>query len=77
MREMMMTAMGEVRRRSRTTSTMSATASPRRRATSTTASPRNAASTARPHPKEVKALVEDGVRVAPLPPAAPKKSEVN
>jgi len=28
-------------------------------------------------PTEVKALVEDGVRVAPLPPAAPKKSEVN
>jgi hypothetical protein len=26
---------------------------------------------------EVKALVEDGVPVAPLPPAAPKKSEVN
>jgi hypothetical protein len=28
-------------------------------------------------PKEVKALVEDGVPVAPLPPAAPKKTEVN
>ena len=28
-------------------------------------------------PTEVKALIEDGVRVAPLPPAAPKKSEVN
>jgi hypothetical protein len=28
-------------------------------------------------PTEVKALVEDGVRVAPLPPAALKKSEVN
>ena len=28
-------------------------------------------------PSEVKALVEDGVSVAPLPPAAPKKSEVN
>ena len=27
--------------------------------------------------KEVKALVEDGVRIAPLPPAAPKKTEVN
>jgi len=27
--------------------------------------------------KEVKALVEDGVPVAPLPPALPKKSEVN
>ena len=26
---------------------------------------------------EVKALVDDGVPVAPLPPAAPKKSEVN
>jgi len=28
-------------------------------------------------PAEVKALVEDGIRVAPLPPAPPKKSEVN
>ena len=28
-------------------------------------------------PTEVKALVEDGVRVAPLPPAPPKKEELN
>jgi hypothetical protein len=28
-------------------------------------------------PKEVRALVEDGVPVAPLPPAAKKKAEVN
>ena len=28
-------------------------------------------------PAEVKGLVEDGVPVAPLPPAAPKKGEVN
>ena len=28
-------------------------------------------------PKEIKSLVEDGVNIAPLPPAAPKKSEVN
>jgi len=28
-------------------------------------------------PAEVKGLVEDGVKVAPLPPAAPKKNEVN
>ena len=28
-------------------------------------------------PTEVKALVDDGVPVAPLPPAAPKKREVN
>jgi hypothetical protein len=28
-------------------------------------------------PKEVKALVEDGVPVAPLPPEPPKKTEVN
>ncbi|MDR6626367.1 DUF1178 family protein [Caulobacter segnis] len=28
-------------------------------------------------PTEVKALVEDGVRVAPLPPGPPKKTEVN
>jgi hypothetical protein len=28
-------------------------------------------------PKEIKGLVEDGVNVAPLPPAPPKKSEVN
>jgi hypothetical protein len=28
-------------------------------------------------PAEVKALVEDGVPVAPLPPAAPKKTDLN
>ena len=28
-------------------------------------------------PAEVKALVEDGVRVAPLPPPAPKKTDLN
>ena len=28
-------------------------------------------------PAEVKALVEDGVPVAPLPPEPPKKTEVN
>jgi hypothetical protein len=28
-------------------------------------------------PKEVTALIEDGVRVAPLPPAPPKKEELN
>jgi hypothetical protein len=28
-------------------------------------------------PKEVRALIEDGVQVAPLPPEPPKKSEVN
>jgi hypothetical protein len=28
-------------------------------------------------PEEVRALVDDGVPVAPLPPAAPRKSEVN
>ncbi|MDB5457602.1 MAG: hypothetical protein JWP92_3187 [Caulobacter sp.] len=28
-------------------------------------------------PTEVKALVEDGVQVAPLPPAPPKKTEIN
>jgi hypothetical protein len=28
-------------------------------------------------PQEVRALVEDGVNVAPMPPAPPKKSEVN
>jgi hypothetical protein len=28
-------------------------------------------------PKEVKSLLEDGVKVAPLPPALPKKSQIN
>jgi hypothetical protein len=28
-------------------------------------------------PQEVRSLMEDGVKVAPLPPAPPKKSEVN
>jgi hypothetical protein len=28
-------------------------------------------------PKEVRALIEDGVQVAPLPPEPPKKTEVN
>ena len=28
-------------------------------------------------PKEIKSLVEDGVNIAPLPPAPPKKTDVN
>jgi hypothetical protein len=28
-------------------------------------------------PKEVKGLVEDGIRVAPLPPKPPEKREIN
>ncbi|QUD87410.1 DUF1178 family protein [Phenylobacterium montanum] len=28
-------------------------------------------------PKEIKGLVEDGINVAPMPPAPPKKTEVN
>ena len=28
-------------------------------------------------PKEVKALVEDGVKIAPLPPKPPTKEEIN
>ncbi len=28
-------------------------------------------------PQEVRTLVEDGIKVAPLPPAPPKKTEVN
>jgi hypothetical protein len=28
-------------------------------------------------PQDVRALVEDGINVAPMPPAAPKKTEVN
>jgi hypothetical protein len=76
MREVMMAAMGEMRPKWRKSSTMSATASP-----GGARHPRGQVRGARIYgeasPKEVKALVEDGIKVAPLPPAPPKKSEVN
>lgn len=77
MREMMMTAMGEVRRyvEEKFDYVGDAFAKEARAIHEGKSEERGiygeASST------EVRALIEDGVRVAPLPPAAPKKTDVN
>lgn len=77
MREMMMTAMGEVRRHVEDNfdyvgDTFAKEARAIHEGKSEERGIYGEAS-----PTEVKALVEDGVRVAPLPPAAPKKTDLN
>ena len=77
MREMMMTAMGEVRRHVEDNFDYvgDAFATEARAIHEGKSEERGIYGEA--SPTEVKALVEDGVRVAPLPPPAPKKTEVN
>ncbi len=77
MREMMMTAMGEVRRHVEENfdNVGDAFAKEARAIHEGKSEARGIYGEA--SPAEVKALVEDGVRVAPLPPAAPKKTDVN
>ncbi|KQV58878.1 MULTISPECIES: DUF1178 family protein [unclassified Caulobacter] len=77
MREMMMTAMGEVRRHVEENfdNVGDAFAKEARAIHEGKSEERGIYGEA--SPAEVKALVEDGVRVAPLPPAAPKKTDVN
>jgi hypothetical protein len=77
MREMMMTAMGEVRRHVEDNfdNVGDAFAKEARAIHEGKSEERGIYGEA--SPTEIKALVEDGVKVAPLPPAGPKKTEVN
>ena len=77
MREMMMTAMGEVRRHVEENfdNVGDAFAKEARAIHEGKSEERGIYGEA--SPAEVKALVEDGVKVAPLPPPAPKKTDVN
>jgi hypothetical protein len=77
MREMMMTAMGEVRRHVEDNFDYVGDAFAREARAIHEGKSEERGIYGEASPTEVKALVEDGVRVAPLPPAAPKKTDVN
>jgi hypothetical protein len=77
MREMMMTAMGEVRRQVEENFDYVGDRFAREARDIHDGKSEERGIYGEASPKEVKALIEDGVRIAPLPPAAPKKTEVN
>ncbi|MGR4862386.1 DUF1178 family protein [Caulobacter sp. LARHSG274] len=77
MREMMMTAMGEVRRQVEDNFDYVGDRFAREARDIHDGKSEDRGIYGEATPKEVKALVEDGIKVAPLPPAAPKKSQVN
>lgn len=77
MREMMMTAMGEVRRQVEEKFDYVGDRFAREARDIHDGKSEDRGIYGEASPKEVKALVEDGIKIAPLPPAAPKKSEVN
>jgi len=77
MREMMMTAMGEVRRQVEEKFDYVGDRFAREARDIHDGKSEDRGIYGEATPKEVKALVEDGIKIAPLPPAAPKKSEVN
>jgi hypothetical protein len=77
MREMMMTAMGEVRRQVEENFDYVGDGFAKEARDIHDGKSEDRGIYGEATPKEVKALVEDGIQVAPLPPAAPKKSEVN
>ncbi|KQZ31468.1 DUF1178 family protein [Caulobacter sp. Root1472] len=77
MREMMMTAMGEVRRQVEENFDYVGDRFAKEARDIHDGKSEDRGIYGEASPKEVKALIEDGVRVAPLPPAAPKKTEVN
>lgn len=77
MREMMMTAMGEVRRHVEDNFDYVGDAFAREARDIHEGKSEERGIYGEASPSEVKALVEDGVRVAPLPPAPPKKTDVN
>lgn len=77
MREVMMTAMGEVRRHVEDNFDYVGDAFAREARAIHEGKSEERGIYGEASPTEVKALVEDGVKVAPLPPPAPKKSEVN
>ena len=77
MREMMMAAMGEVRRHVEDNFDYVGDAFAKEARAIHEGKSEERGIYGEASPGEVKALVEDGVRIAPLPPAAPKKSPVN
>ena len=77
MREMMMTAMGEVRRHVEEKFDYVGDAFAKEARDIHEGRSEDRGIYGEASPAEVKALIEDGVRVAPLPPAAPKKTEIN
>lgn len=77
MREMMMTAMGEVRRHVEDNFDYVGDAFAKEARAIHEGASEERGIYGEASPTEVRALVEDGVKVAPLPPAAPKKTDVN
>jgi hypothetical protein len=77
MREMMMAAMGEVRRHVEDNFDYVGDAFAKEARAIHEGKSEERGIYGEASPTEVKALVEDGVRVAPLPPGPPKKTEVN
>jgi hypothetical protein len=77
MREMMMTAMGEVRRHVEENFDYVGDAFAKEARAIHEGKSEERGIYGEASPSEVKALVEDGVKVAPLPPGPPKKTEVN
>uniref|UniRef100_B0SW76 Uncharacterized protein n=1 Tax=Caulobacter sp. (strain K31) TaxID=366602 RepID=B0SW76_CAUSK len=77
MREMMMTAMGEVRRQVEANFDYVGDGFAKEARDIHDGKSEERGIYGEATPQEVKALVEDGIQVAPLPPPAPKKSEVN
>lgn len=77
MREMMMTAMGEVRRQVEENFDYVGDSFAKEARDIHDGKSEARGIYGQASPKEVKALVEDGIKIAPLPPAPPKKSEVN
>lgn len=77
MREMMMTAMGEVRRHVEDNFDNVGDAFAREARDIHEGKSEERGIYGQASQTEVKALIEDGIKVAPLPPAAPKKTEVN
>ncbi|MFY8139842.1 MAG: DUF1178 family protein [Caulobacter sp.] len=77
MREMMMTAMGEVRRHVEENFDYVGDAFAKEARAIHEGKSEERGIYGEASPAEVKALVEDGVKVAPLPPGPPKKTDVN
>ncbi|ATC23794.1 DUF1178 family protein [Caulobacter vibrioides] len=77
MREMMMTAMGEVRRHVEENFDYVGDAFAKEARAIHEGSSEERGIYGEASPAEVKALVEDGVKVVPLPPGPPKKTDVN
>jgi len=77
MREMMMTAMGEVRRHVEDNFDYVGDAFAKEARAIHEGKSEERGIYGEASPTEVKALVEDGVKVAALPPAPPKKTDVN